>query len=335
MEKSELRFRPPIRYFPLEKSLYEVSPGLRPLGFDFEQGPEDSKIFQLDENFFEYRKNKIACYTEKPEKYFLTHEISNLQKHKLALFICDRLESEHPELFTVRRTPSGTHVQCHHTKDKIVFSSDGTLLDFHSAGSDFEENNVQVRTVLEALAFQMQEDFAVCSQSAVSDHLSLLHVCAPSHWSPAGKIGKSFFEVHAPVPGIDKINRAAGQMVHAMIYKGPFVRFVWSFVTDQRLNHHPEAPPGADAKQWKGRSFSLAQTPPFHLRIERQVTFGFPELNMGLFTIRVSFWSGLEIKNDQIKKSQILGALNSMTPESRVYKGVDDCFDELIRWLSL
>ncbi len=323
-----------VRYFPLEKSIYEVSPGLRQLGFDFGQGQEDSKIFQIDENFHQYRKNKISCYRENPKKYFLSHQLSDLQKNKLSLFMCERLKIEHPHLFTIHRTSSEIHVKCHETHDVIILNLNGELLSFHPTDTDFGMKEIRIGSSLEAFAFQIQEDLAICSQDQSSDFLSMLHVCSPSHWAPAQKIGKSFFEVHAPVPGIEKINKTAGHMVQAMIHKGPFVRFVWSFVTDQRLNHHPYAPVGQNQKQWTGRSFSSDQVPPFYLRVERQVTFGFPELNMGLFTIRVSFWNGLEIKNDQVKRNQLLGALLSMTPESRKYKGVYDCFDDLTRWLS-
>jgi hypothetical protein len=104
-------------------------------------------------------------------------------------------------------------------------------------------------------------------------------------------------------------------------------------VTDQRLNHHPQAPPDQDPQTWKGRSFDADQANPFFLRIERQITWGLPEAQASLFTIKLSFWSGLEIRADASKRDLLLGALESMSPATRRYKGVDACFDELTEWL--
>ena len=118
-----------------------------------------------------------------------------------------------------------------------------------------------------------------------------------------------------------------------MIHKGPFVRFIWSFVTDKRLNHHPTPPPGADPVIWRGRTFNEFQYTPFYFRIERQVTYGFPEVEASLFTIGVTFLSGHEVRNNPHQRDQLISALESMTPESRVYKGVAGCFDQLIAWL--
>ena len=127
--------------------------------------------------------------------------------------------------------------------------------------------------------------------------------------------------------------RTSNAIVDAMIHKGPFVRFVWSFVTDTRLNHHPEAPPGVDPVFWKGRSFDANKEEPFYLRVERQVVYGLPEISSSVFTIRLSFWRASEICADPLKRQMLLGALESMTPESRQYKGVASCFDPLTKML--
>lgn len=119
-----------------------------------------------------------------------------------------------------------------------------------------------------------------------------------------------------------------------MITKGPFVRFVWSFVTDTRLNHHIIAPEGIDQDEWKGRSFNIESPEPFYFRMERQVTYGFPEIQASLFTIRLHFIPGSEIKADEKMRTQLLSALYSMTPESRVYKGVAHCFEPLTQYLA-
>ena len=84
---------------------------------------------------------------------------------------------------------------------------------------------------------------------------------------------------------------------------------------------------------WTGRTFNEEQSIPFYFRVERQTTFGFPEDESSLFTISVSFLTGHEVKNDPKMRDQLVSALLSMTPEARIYKGVESCFDKLVGWL--
>ncbi len=318
-----------IRYFPIEKNLYEVSPGLRPLGTDLGWGRFDGCFFQIDDSFPEARSNKIACRKEDVEKYFVTKDLSTETHASIVRFMMCRLPQEYPEKFRLEEAPDRQILHCSHTGDRLEVNAAGDLLHFSSP----EDVGPEVRDAIDALQLQVQEDIALTSRSAGKNWLSLLHLCSPSHWSARDKIGLPFTAVHMPIPGIDRVNRVADQLVDVMIHKGPFVRFVWSFVTDERLNHHPDAPPGVDPLVWKGRSFHSGANPPFYLRVERQVLFGLPEVESSLFGIRISFWSGQEIKDDGNKRQQLLGALRSMTPESRVYKGVAPCFEELVAWL--
>ncbi|MFN8790392.1 MAG: heme-dependent oxidative N-demethylase subunit alpha family protein [Bdellovibrionales bacterium] len=316
------------RYFPIDKGLYEVAPGLRPLGFDLGQGDFDKKIFQIDAQFSEFRKNKIASRKEKLGKYYATRDLRPAVEKAAVFFLIRRLPEESPEIFTLEPGDAWT-LLCRHTQDVIRVSHQGELLDYRSS----EDVGPQPTSALDALALQVPEDLALTSREGEKDWLSLLHLCSPSHWAAEDKIGLDFGAVHRPIPHIDKITRVSSQLVEAMIHKGPFVRFVWSFVTDQRLNHHPVAPPGWSQAEWKGRTFDLSQDCPFHFRVERQVIWGLPEVQASLFTIRISFWSGLEVKAHPVYRDQLLSALRSMSPESRVYKGVQHCFDDLVNWL--
>jgi hypothetical protein len=53
--------RDPVRYFPIDKGVYEVAPGLRPLGANFGNGMADGWIFQLDSEWPRYRENILEC----------------------------------------------------------------------------------------------------------------------------------------------------------------------------------------------------------------------------------------------------------------------------------
>lgn len=313
------------RYFPLEKGLYEVAPGLRSLGFDFGNGAADARLFQFDTDFPLYRENKIACRRERLGKYVCEAEFSEEKSEAVCRLIAGRLAEEYPGFFAW----DGHVFRSSLTGESFSFDVRMRLLDCEPTASP------PYASAFDALCSLLQEDIAVVSRRAdKSDWLSALHLCAPSHWAAEDKIGKDFVFVHNPVPHIEKINKAAQGIVEAMIHKGPYVRFVWSFVTDQRLNHHPEPAPGWDAGEWKGRSFARVEgRAPVHLRVERQTIFGLPAVESSLFGIRVSFIDGNAIWENPRENRLLRSALMSMSPESRVYKGVAHCFDEVIGWL--
>lgn len=310
----------PKRYFPLEKGLYEVAPGLKNF-------TAENRVFEIDSEFSIYRENKMRCREERLSKYHLTSNLSARVSSNVNRFIVERLLLEHPELFVWEQHARGGVLVSSLTGDRIPLGADYELTEslppYHSA--------------FDALCCQIQEDFAVMSREGERDWLSAIHLCSPSHWAAEDKVGKNFFDIHVPVPGIEKLNRAAASFVDAMIRKGPYFRFVWGFGSDRRLNHHPTPPSGVSGAEWKGRTFmpdaAAAGQSPFILRVERQVLFGLPEVDAGIFTIRVSFIDGEEIRRDPVQRELLRSALLSMTPPSRVYKGLDQCMDQVIAWL--
>lgn len=317
------------KFFPIERGEYVVAPGLRSLGYDFGNGDFDQKVFLISSKFKEYRQNKLECRAERLSKYFCMKDLSAERVNVLARFLIEELIKEYPQYFIFRDQV----LECVHTGDRLIVDNNFDFVSFHSIAPI----SPPVEHILDALSLQVEEDIAMVCRSVdgdnVKDHLGLLHLCSPSHWSAEDKIGMNFFDIHVPIPGIDKINRVADKLVETMINKGPYVRFIWSFVTDQRLNHHPIPPAGVDPVSWKGRSFNEDAAIPFYFRIERQVMWGFPHVDASLFTIGVTFLSGLEVKNNPYQRDQLISALKSMSPESRVYKGVAGCFDQLISWL--
>lgn len=312
-------------YFPIERGLYEVAPGLKPLGADAGNGDWDKKVFQIDSDFPLFRQNKIACRKERLSKYEQRQDLDAHSENELARKITELLLKDHPEHFQLNNFV----LKCLHTGDEIEFTSDFVLKNYKSS----EDVGPKPTTLLDALALQYPEDIALTRRQNGLDWIAYLHLCAPSHWAAEDKIGMNFSKVHEPIPHIEKINKAAANMIEAMINKGPFVRFIWSFVTDQRLNHHPVAPDNWATGDWKGRSFAKEKDSPFDFRVERQVVYGLPHIEASLFTIRISFIPGLDIKNNSHQNGQLLAALRSMSPESRVYKGVSHCFEDLTHWL--
>ncbi len=132
---------------------------------------------------------------------------------------------------------------------------------------------------------------------------------------------------------MERTRNNAPAMMHAMVHKGPYVRFAWGVATDARLNHHPEPPPGRDAESWAGRRFDPGHPAAF-LRIERQVLWGLPRHEAALFCIRTYFVDLCAIRANPAQRRQLLSALEDMSISMLRYKGIHESRDQLRGWLA-
>jgi hypothetical protein len=317
-----MRFELPARYFPITRGLYEVAPGLKPLGTDFGNGTLDARVFQIDSEFPRFRRNKMVCRQERLGKYFQQAHLTPEVEAALVAWMINRLTTEYPGTFV----NDAKQILCRHTGEEISLNDRFELLPDSKLG-------VKYHSAFDALANQVAEDICLVKLDGSRNWLAAAHLCSPSHWAVEDKIGKSFAAIHDPVPGIGAINRNSAQLVEAMIHRGPFVRFVWGIGTDDRLNHHPQSPAGVDPAEWKGRCFD-PQNPELFLRVERQVIWGLPAVGAAAFVIRVSHLQGDLIRSNPAERDQLISALNSMSLESRRYKGVESTVEAMVAWLN-
>jgi len=167
-----------------------------------------------------------------------------------------------------------------------------------------------------SIAMQIQEDIAIMRLDDDREWLAAAHICFPSGWLPEEKIGRSFSEIHAPVPGMNLA--MSRKMVETMIHNGPFERFVWSPVFEDRINFHPCTPK---------KKFD-PDNPCIFVKIERQLSIGFPEHNASLFVIRQ------HLIRDEIDKTALAESILSMTEDQKIYKGINEQCDQIVDWLS-
>lgn len=297
----------PARYTPWLTGKYSVAPGLRPLATDFGNGVHDQHLIQFDSEFARYRANKLACSQERMDKYW--QAMDGAEDLQIAAYraIEHQLLKDHSSLFWKQ----GNSLHCELTGDLV---------------------SADVKDPLLAISTQIQPDVAVIARRKDgSDTNALMHICAPSHWAAEDKIGRSFFESHVPVPHFEAVNAVAAKLVDTIISRGPFVRFVWGLETDDRLNHHPEPPPGEHPAPWAGREFHKGD---FFVRTERQTLLGMPEHNAALFFIHVQTIPGEVILARSEWRTSLRQAVATMRSEARRYKGLEHGFLDLLRMLS-
>lgn len=319
-------------YFPPESGRYEVAAGLKPLGTDFGNGPDDRRVFQVDRRFHEHYETKLAARSERLNKYYLTSRFEPHVAATVARLIVERLRLDHGDLFAWRDDSSrGGELRCALTGHRLVFDESMRLIDAEH-GPQVDPTFIDA---FDALAMQLTEDVAVMRRDEHGGHwLSALHLCQPNHWSGADKIGRRFEAIHEPVPGIEAINRKADSMVAAMVRaERGLARFAWGLATDRRLNHHPEPPPGIAPTAWHGRTFDPIAGE-LWLRVERQAIMGLPAVDAALFVIRTLFVDVAELRRTNRRRCGLLrSAVAGMTPKSLEYKGIAAYRDDLLRWL--
>jgi hypothetical protein len=317
------------RYFPLDNGRYEVKPGMTPLGKCFGNGAADKLVFQIDDTFPHYRREKLVSRQECLNKYFQTYNYSSKVAAAVTRFVIWRLTYEHPNYFQVESFRDKIILNCQLTQEKLHFDKE---YDLQKVDTQAGAISPSYTCSLDALAAQVQEDITVICRRDNTNWVGAIHLCFPNHWSAEDKIGKDFATVHAPVAGMEKMNQRAQAITNTMIVHQPMVRFAWGLSTDTRLNHHPEPSVNTLIEVWEGRKFDI-NNPQLYLRIERQVIWGLTEYDAAIFTIRTYFRDIAEIKQDGAKRLHLISAIRSMSVDSLIYKGLVESRDNILAWL--
>ena len=314
---------PPAIYHPFSDGRYSVKPNLFKLGFDFGNPGMDGKILQLDNQFHEYREQKLSARKVNIDQYFCEDELDTKAWHgPVNKILADLLVSDYPQHFRIDATPEGWRLHCNLSQEILAFNINNRFVPATSSCNNLLPG---YRSGIDALACQFQEDICVLGSGKESDRLVTAHLCFPNRWSPAEKIGGNFATIHQPVAGFNSANPRTGSLVRALLHGGPYVRFAWGLSSDRYLDHHPS--------KVTSIRFKHAGDPLF-VRIERQVLYGLPGHGIILFFIRTYFLDCQELCNDPYSNRRLGKALDSMNDNELAYKGLDQCRDQVTGWLA-
>lgn len=271
----------PARYFPVEPKAFSMRAGLIKFPTDFGNGDADNRAFQVDDELAATLAAKRA--PRAIGRYFESVETAAEAEAMASIlrWVEARLADEAPERL-------------------------------QAALADGE-----ARSRWDAIARAVQEDLVVLHEGAEgAGRTLLLHVSFPSGWHPERLIGTSFLHIHGPVPsfpgkdGDPKAGAAAASMVRSMVERGPYVRFVWTVRADDVLDHHPDC---GGRRPWTEDSQG-------YLRLERQLTFPFPEQRASLFLIRPYVRPFVSLDADE--KATLRTAIVEMPEAFKAYKGI-------------
>lgn len=315
----------PAFYFPISRSPFEFKTGLKKIENENYGHPNDQRIFQIDRNWPEYIAQKHAARDEDLHKYVKEKHLTEQTKKTVCRYLVEQLVKEYPSMFQLHATEQTIRLTNLYTTEEINFDTDYQLLYVVNPQTD-----TPYESTLDALCCQIQEDLSINQIVDGKDYISYLHLCLPNYWSADDKIGKCFLHAHMNVPAMGKIAKAANDIMYTLVTQGPFIRYTWGLTSDKRLNHHPVPPEGVSRDQWFGRKFDPAN-PELYLRVERQLTVGFPESKAYLFNIRSYLYDVADYNPQQLE--QLIFSLETMPEDVREYKGLRGQFDDIITYL--
>ena len=158
-------------------------------------------------------------------------------------------------------------------------------------------------------------------ESSGKQRMLAASVCSPSYWNVQDKIGKSLYNVHAPVKSLnEKIGVNIGRFIERAPLLQPFERENWLIHADRKRLHLTEEP-------------EIVGNPDnWFVRSERETICKIHD-DYSLFTIRVSFALLNEIHVYEDAKAGMLKSLKTMDKDEINYFGGAKKVKILIKYL--
>jgi hypothetical protein len=189
--------------------------------------------------------------------------------------------------------------------DEIM--SDDLLVCYNKITTNY---NLPKATSIKELALYVEEDVAILALGKVL----AICFCSPSGFIPSQIVGKSFFEIHQPIPDSDLLLKMSAKMGSLLSdsTKGPHRRHVWTITANPSNNQHPSLKD----------KYAPKVIDDLYFRTEVQTTVPLGDNIHALFSVKVSMIPLKEIWNDNEKKDIILASIDSMTDAMLEYKNL-------------
>lgn len=322
--------------FPLASGRYDTGPTMRRFGHAGDGFPAEYEHFQPDHDLGRTLEAKLMALRKSPtESHLLAPGLTAREEQSLRVALQESFQlvaAEHPDLLTVG--PNGVTLRHLGVKlenwSRLICVDEGRLGPIAAEIQAWLRGREGLHLLGDCLGLAVQEDLAIIRGPDGTNGVDVLewtHICLPSNWSPAEKIGRSFGAVHEPVANNQRLLGSQSQIVRAMIHTGPFVRYVWGIDRDAELCHNPRL---HQAPAWPDNATEAELLELAYLRVERQTTRGFPNLNRALFTIRYWVEPLSTILTDSWRRERLALALASMNAEALHYKGLTEVRDRLV-----
>jgi Protein of unknown function (DUF3445) len=321
----------------MNEARFDIKADLFPLGTVI-NGKLEQKHFEQDNQLEYFLSERLNLFETQLENRRLIHtdDKSGLAEslHRVfGLYAKDHPELIHLEPDGIELKYLGLRLRCSSAATRIepmIERLAPTTLGERIA-SWLELQNGVAR-LLDALALSCQEDIVIMRGIAETAHAEALSVSFPSGWDPREKLAENFERIHEPIADNTRLLKASGNTMKALLTKGPFIRFSWGLTINPSLDNHPHSPKPEALQSWLENPNELVKHS--YLRMERQTTFPMPDLERGLFSIRIYVTPLLErLERDLSLRLRLAKLVASVKPEVLAYKGQAKITPGILQWL--
>ncbi|MEP3248309.1 MAG: DUF3445 domain-containing protein [Sneathiella sp.] len=166
----------------------------------------------------------------------------------------------------------------------------------------------------------VQEDLVLMQPVDGIFKLTAACVCFPSGWNLTEKIGRSLFDIHAPVPALNtQIGPSIDQFFERLNPRKKVQRFNWGIFDNPAL-FQPEWARQQQADKKPVSAETIGQK--LFFRVERQTLQRLPSAKDTLFTIRIFNTSLDDVTKNPARAGILLCSLRTMPEAMRHYKAV-------------
>ena len=212
-------------------------------------------------------------------------------------------------------TPISDRIRANKLKELDAFSSDlfneiqsDNLIDCLNVIN--AKYNLPASTTVLDLAMNVEEDIAILSSGKVI----AICFCFPSGFIPSHVVGKSFFEIHQPIPDSDLLLKMSDKLTSMMAdsSRGCYRRFVWTITSNPSMSQHPSL---------KNKVIPNSIND-LYFRTESQTTIPLGDNVNMLFSVKVEMNPLNGIWEDYEKRSALISSIDSMSDAMLEYKNL-------------
>jgi Protein of unknown function (DUF3445) len=321
----------------MNESRFDVKADLFPLGSVI-NGKLEQQHFVQDNQLEDFIAQRLALFESQIEmrRMIRTNDELGLAESLHRVFAL--YAKDHPEL--IRLEPNA--IELFYLGLRLGFPSLETRIEpvvkrisptmLGERIASWLEQQRGVARLLDALTLSCQEDIVIMRGAADGAIAEALSVSFPSGWDPREKLAENFARIHEPIADNARLIRASGNTMKALLTKGPFIRFSWGLTINPSLDNHPQSAKPTVPRAWLKNPSELVKHT--YLRMERQTTYPMPDLERGLFSIRVYVTPLLErLERDPSLRSRLARFVESVKPEVLEYKGMAEITPGILQWL--
>ncbi len=212
-------------------------------------------------------------------------------------------------------TPISDRIRANKLKEIDEFSSDlfneiqsDNLLDCLNVIN--AKYNLPDSTTILDLAMNVEEDIAILKSGKVI----AICFCSPSGFIPAQIVGKSFHEIHQPVPDSDLLLKMSDKLTSMMSdsSRGSYRRYVWTITSNPSMSQHPSLK----------NKIIPESIDDLYFRSESQTTIPIGDNVHMLFAVKVEMNPLSSIWEDCEKRNLLINSIDSMSDAMLDYKNL-------------